>query len=430
MPDRPELAAGWYLGDDEEGPLLHAPGGAYRIDATVADIVERGHTQRAGRLFGDVTQRVLERIGAIEGVTPREPPHPRVPERGPRVSVIIPTFQGAHLLEPCLRSLLAQEYSEIELIVVDGGSTDGSLELVRRVAPRAVVVMAEGNPGFAAACNRGVEAASGELLVILNNDTELERDAIAQMVRIAVLRPLRLAAVNAMTRMHGLRPVIDSLGVIVGMYGFGMPRYAGYVDFGQFAGEVRIFAASFTCVLIPRRSWELVGPIDERYGYYYEDVDWSIRARMGGMEIHAAPSSLVYHVGSASVGAGLSPAKRALVSRNRLLCVAKVLRMRNVAGFGRRYVREDLVDLRSALRDGDYATARAIAGALAGAAVRLPSVYRARAPLERWHLMPDEDIFRLAAVGMPQMAAGSRPRLTAGVIRGHYAQLPALLEHH
>ena len=141
-----------------------------------------------------------------------------------------------------------------------------------------------------------------------------------------------------------------------------------------------------------------------------------------------APHSLVYHVGSASVGAGLSPAKRALVSRNRLLCAAKVLRMRNVVGFGRRYVREDLVDLRSALASGDYATARGDRGR---ARRCRPSACRrctARAPpLERWHLMPDEDIFRLAAAGLPLMGPAAGPDSTAGVIRGHYAQLPALL---
>ena len=167
--------------------------------------------------------------------------------------------------------------------------------------------------------------------------------------------------------------------------------------------------------------------MDERYGYYYEDVDWSLRARMAGMEIHGAPGSIVYHVGSASVGAGLPPAKREFVSRNRLLCTAKVLRMRNAVGFGRRYVREDLVDLQSSLRMGDYAMARAIVGALAGAAWRMPSVYRARKPLERWHLMPDEDMFRLAAAGVPLMGAGNHPLLTSGVIRGHYAQLPGKL---
>ena len=166
-------------------------------------------------------------------------------------------------------------------------------------------------------------------------------------------RPLRLAAINAMTRRDDLRCVIDSMGVIVGMYGFGAPRYAGFIDFGQFGEETQLFAASFTCVMIPRAAWQLIGPMDERYGYYYEDVDWSIRARMCGMRIQAAPDALVYHVGSASVGQGLPPSKREMVSRNRLVCMGKVLRMKNVAGFARRYVREDLVDLRSAVRSGD-----------------------------------------------------------------------------
>ena len=421
------LAPGWSIDEDAGGLLLRAPTGAFRIDDSVADVAREGQSDRAGRLFAQVTTHVLRRLGALSGTQAAEVVRPPAAEAGPRVSVVIPTFNGAALLETCLRSLLAQRYAPIELIVVDGGSTDGSSELVRRMAPTAMLVDAPGNPGFAAACNLGVEAASGELLVILNNDTELEPDAIGQMVRVTSLRPERLAAVNAMTRRADLHPVIDSFGVIVGMYGFGIPRYAGFIDFGQFAQETELFSASFTCVMIPRVAWELIGRLDERYGYYYEDVDWSLRARMGGLRIQGAPHALVYHVGSASVGSGLPPHKRELVSRNRLLFAGKVLRMRNAAGFARRYLREDLLDLRTALREGDGATAGAITRALAGAALRAPAVYRARRPLERWHLVPDDVLFRLSDIGVPSMGPDDRPLLTAGVIRGHYAQLPGLL---
>ena len=235
-----------------------------------------------------------------------------------------------------------QRYAPLEIVVVDGGSSrrDRARCCIAE-HPSVVLVAANGNPGFAAACNLGVAAASGEFLLLLNNDTTLEPDAIGQLVRVALQSPARLAAVNAMTRRADLPAVVDSLGNVSGMRGFGAPRYAGFVDFGQFARDGELFSASFTAVLIPRRAWELVGPLDERYGYYYEDVDWSLRARMGGLYVLPAPHSLVYHEGSASIGARPSAYKLRLVTRNRVLWAGKVLRMRNSLGFARRYALED-----------------------------------------------------------------------------------------
>lgn len=422
------LAVGWSVDEDDHGLFLASPQGAFSVDATVAEIALTGQSERAGRLFSTATRRVLERVGAVDGRAATEHERPVAPQSGPRVSVIIPTFNRADLLEQCLRSLLGQHYAPIEIVIVDGGSTDGSLETIGHLTPDAVVVDARGNPGFAAACNRGVAASSGALLVLLNNDTVLEPDAIGQMVKVAGDRPLRLAAVNAMTRRDDLRCTIDSLGVIVRMNGFGAPRYAGFIDFGQFSKETELFSASFTCVMIPRGAWQLIGKIDERYGYYYEDVDWSLRARMCGMRIQAAPHALVYHVGSASFGHGLTPRKRTMVSRNRMLCVGKVLRVRTAVGFARRYAHEDLVDLRTAVRTGERETAVAIARALSGAVLRAPSVSRARKQLQRWHLVPDDVLFRLSEIGLPIMGPGDRPLLTAGIIRGHYAQLDEIAD--
>jgi GT2 family glycosyltransferase len=288
-------------------------------------------------------------------------------------------------------------------------------------------VDAPGHRGFAEATNIGVAESSGELLLLLNNDTELEPEAIGQLVRVAQERPLRLGAVNAMTRRADLPAVIDSLGNTVGAAGYGSPCLAGFVDFGQFGRGRELFSASFTAVLIPRAAWDAVGALDERYGYYYEDVDWSLRARMGGLRIHPAPHAVVYHHGSASVGRAASDYKLRLVTRNRLVWAGKTLRLRNSVGFVRRYLREDYGNVRGSLGAGRPDEARAIIRAWLEAARMAPDVWRAREPLERWHLVPDAVLFAAAAAWMPLMD-GPYPRLDGPSVRGHYLHVRAIAE--
>jgi N-acetylglucosaminyl-diphospho-decaprenol L-rhamnosyltransferase len=419
--------AGWRITEDERGPLLQGPRGLVRVDSTVAAVFGGGSAQDAGRLVQSTAARVLRRLGALEADPgDGEPPRPPAPEAGPRVSVVIATHDGRDLLAACLRSLAEQRYGPLEIVVVDGGSGDGTRELLRDGHPEVVVVAAAGNPGFAAACNLGVAAASGEYVLLLNNDTTLEPDAIGQLMRVALQSPRRLAAVNAMTRRADLPPVIDSLGNVSGMRGFGAPRYAGFVDFGQFARDGELFSASFTAVLIPRLAWEAVGPLDERYGYYYEDVDWSLRARMGGLHVLPAPHALVYHEGSASVGTRPSAYKLRLVTRNRVLWAGKVLRGRNAAGFARRYLCEDAERILLAAREGRGKDAAAMATAWLEVAVRAPSIYAARQALRQWHVVPDENLFRAAATG-PPLLDGSLPRIDGPAIRGHYLHLESSL---
>jgi GT2 family glycosyltransferase len=397
------------------------------VDATVAAVFDGRTALDAGRLVQRTAARVLRRLGALEhGLADGEPVRPPAVESGPSVSVVIATHDGRELLAACLRSLSEQRYAPLEIVVVDGDSSDGTRELLHAERPDVVVVQASGNPGFAAACNLGAAAASGEYLLLLNNDTTLEPDAIGQLMRVALRSPRRLAAVNAMTRRADLPAVIDSLGNVSGMRGFGAPRYAGFVDFGQFARDGELFSASFTAVLIPRIAWEAVGPLDERYGYYYEDVDWSLRARMGGLHVLPAPHALVYHEGSASVGTRPSAYKLRLVTRNRVLWAGKVLRGRNAAGFVRRYLFEDIERIALATREGRNKDAAAMAAAWLEVAARAPSIYAARQALRQWHVVPDENLFRAAATG-PPLLDGSLPRIDGPAIRGHYLHLESSL---
>jgi GT2 family glycosyltransferase len=420
-----ELSPGWSIDRDEDGPLLCAGRGAFRLDAeTLGVIAGDGDGRHASWVFERILGELLSRVGAAAGSSPWEPRRPDAQADGPLVSVVVPTYQAHDLLAACLESLARQTYRQVEVLVVDGGSTDGTAELARSL-PGVELVDQPGNPGFAHASNRGADVARGELLLFLNNDTTLEPDAIAQLVRIARDHPARLAAVTAMVRRGDIRSVVESVGNVLGFHGFGSGVFAGYVDCGQFDRSRELFSAPFTAVLIPRDAWHTVGPLDERYRYYYEDIDWSMRARMTGMRVWAAPHALVYHEGSASTLARPSAFKEVMVRRNRLLWAGKVLRMRNAVGFTRRYVVEDAQDLLSAARTGDVEGLTVVPRAWAGAAAELPSLWRARQELATWHVVPDRNLFRAAAVA-GQFMDGTYPRLDGDVIRGHYLHVRAL----
>src|SRR5690348_7949467 len=91
--------------------------------------------------------------------------------KNPLVSVIIPSWNGKHLLQECLTSLQKQSYPNFEVIVVDNGSTDGSVQFLKKFFPKVKIVQLDKNYGFAKAINNGVKSAQGNLVAFLNNDT-------------------------------------------------------------------------------------------------------------------------------------------------------------------------------------------------------------------------------------------------------------------
>ena len=101
---------------------------------------------------------------------------------GPRVAVIIPNWNGAHLLRPCLASLLAQTYDDFEVIVVDNASHDESLALIEREFPTVRTLALSTNGGYSGGCNAGIQHSQAEIVVMLNNDTEAEPDWLAHLI--------------------------------------------------------------------------------------------------------------------------------------------------------------------------------------------------------------------------------------------------------
>jgi GT2 family glycosyltransferase len=250
--------------------------------------------------------------------------------RKPRVSVVIPNLNGRELLGDCLASLARQTLTDFEAIVVDNGSTDGSADFVRARFPWvAAVIENKANLGFARASNQGIEAARGELIALLNNDTEADPAWLAEFVRAADADPVA-GMFAAKTLFFDRRDVIDTAGHLIYPDGLNRGRGRLEVDRGQYDAATDVFFPSGAAALYRKRMLDEIGLFDEHHFAYGDDTDVGIRGRLAGWTCLFVPGAVVYHRYSATTGE-YSPAKVFLVERNRIWVVWKYFPARHLA---------------------------------------------------------------------------------------------------
>lgn len=236
-----------------------------------------------------------------------------------RTSIIIPTHNAIHLLQrtvSAIRLHTDENETPYELIVVDNGSTDGTCEWC--VKERINLISLPVNTGFPVACNKGMRIASGDYLLLLNNDVIVSRGWLSGMLR----------ALNSSSDVGMAGPVTN--------YASGKQQVGYAVSESQFHGiaaairreqqgrtEPTLRLVGF-CMLFKRELYERIGELDERFAPgHYEDDDYCLRARMNGFGLLMCHDVLVYHQGSASFKRGNPEELQALIARNRGLFVEK-----------------------------------------------------------------------------------------------------------
>ncbi len=200
------------------------------------------------------------------------------------VSVVVVNWNGRHLLERCLNSLIAQDYPNFEIVLVDNGSADGSVEFVRANYRKVRIVESSANLGYAGGCNLGFENSANEYVVLLNNDTKLSPTLLSRLVRTLDEFP-RVAAVAglAVSSLEGAaseRPRIPLFGVTA-------KHFLGTHDLND------LFYAPGACLML-RRSLSSP-PFDSDYFAYDEDVYLSWRLRLLGHTVTIDPNACFEH---------------------------------------------------------------------------------------------------------------------------------------
>jgi GT2 family glycosyltransferase len=219
----------------------------------------------------------------------------------PVSSVIIPNWNGAAHLPTCLDSLRRQTFRDFEIIVVDNGSTDESLDLLARDYPEVRVLALGENRGFAGACNAGIRAARGEFIVLLNNDTEADPRWLEEVVA-AFRRHPEAGLVASKMLLFDRRDVFHTAGDYYRVDGRPGNRGVWETDRGQYDREEYVFSACGGSAAYRRTMLDEIGLLDEDFFYSCEDVDLAWRAQLSGWRCVYAPRAVVYHKLSATGG--------------------------------------------------------------------------------------------------------------------------------
>ena len=272
----------------------------------------------------DVVARSRVRAAVISDRSSGEVGSPFGRTTAVRASVVVVSYNGLGDLERCLRSLLNTCDQDVEVIVVDNASSDGSAEFVARAFPDVRLIRNRVNRGFGAACNLAAQLAGGSYLAFLNPDTVVESGWLDELTQVleetsdAALATSKVLLLDAPDRINAAGNDSNFTGLTL-CRGAGQPR-------PRFDEREEVGAVSGAAFVMRRSVFTALGGFDESFFLYLEDTDLSWRARLAGYRCLYVPGSIVYHAYTLRIG----PDKTFYQERNRYRMLLKTFRWRTL----------------------------------------------------------------------------------------------------
>ncbi len=336
------------------------------------------------------------------------------------VSVVIVNFNGEKFITDCLTSLRKQTHKNKKVLVWDNNSSDNSLNAIREKFPEVKIIKSKKNILFAKAVNQSIERCRGDYLVILNPDTVLDKNFIQELLAKAKTSNYAAAVVPKML-LHSLPKCINSVGNYIPPKKWGSDNFMGHFDFGQFDDLKEVPSACFGAVMLKKKALGDIGPVDNRYQAYYEDADWSYRARLKGWKIIPAPRAIIYHKFETSFK-DFPRLKSKLVVRNRLRFAIKIFAFYHLKGFLKNYLKEDLRNFMYFYKTSNLGMLKIYLFSYISLFFQLPELLfsRARIQKSRNKNVSDKDILNLGPHYPPLLDEISAPILSIESIRNVY----------
>lgn len=240
-------------------------------------------------------------------------------------TVVIPNYNGIKYIEACLDSLYMGTVKDLDVVVVDNGSADGSMELVRDRYPQVRLIVNKKNTGFCHAVNQGILASTTQYVILLNNDTRVELSFVHELEKV-MDADTEKKIFSASAKMISLyeKDKTDDAGDFYCALGWAFARGKGKNP-DRYRKDCEIFAACAGAAIYRRELLEekRVGLFDEVHFAYLEDIDIGYRAKIHGYINWFAANSIVYHAGSATSGSRYNAFKTRIVARNSVYLIYK-----------------------------------------------------------------------------------------------------------
>ena len=240
------------------------------------------------------------------------------------ITIVIPNYNGKKYLRDCLMALVdgqEEDTPEFEVLVVDNGSTDGSVHMLVELWPNVRKILLKENTGFCHAVNVGIQAADTPYVILLNNDTKAEPGFVKGLYQ-AIQKNGKIFSVSAGMLMWDRPELVDDAGDYYCALGWAFARGKGK-PVCRYEKPVQVFSACGGAAIYRRAVFEEIGLFDEAHFAYLEDLDIGYRARIRGYYNCYEPSAKVLHFGSASTGSRYNERKTILASANNVYVIGK-----------------------------------------------------------------------------------------------------------
>ena len=245
------------------------------------------------------------------------------------MSVVVVNWDRRDLLSACLKSLDIQTLRDFEVIVVDNGSQDGSVEMLETRFPAVRLIANRENRGFCAGNNQGIAAARGRCIALLNNDAEADPAWLAELLR-AFDQGGDVGMAASKILVWEDRQTIDKAGHLIYPDGQNRGRGTGETDRGQYNRQEETAWPDGCAAMYSKAMLDRIGGFDEDFFAYADDAELGLRARIAGWRCLYMPKAVVYHHHGSTLGR-FAPERLVLIERNRIWLAAKLFPWRLLA---------------------------------------------------------------------------------------------------